>query len=99
MKKSQILDGIKAGVANYCDGTVETMDTYTDRVGAIAIRATVKRIVRKKEKTEQVDFLVIAQDVDKCARLSPEDVAFSVLEEAEWETWPPKEGPLRFFGV
>ena len=94
-KKNKLEEQLKAGIAEYTGGVVESMKTYTCSVGSVAIRAVINN--HEEQKTSEIDFLVIAQDVERCKTASPAEIAYECLEEAEYETWPPKEGPARFF--
>lgn len=83
------LDLVKRGVELYTGETVEDIKRHWDpRVeGAFALR-----VVLKGQKTP-IFFLVDAH-AKKLA--TPEDVD-SELQDAEFESWPPKSGSHKFF--
>lgn len=94
-KKNKLENQLKAGIEEYTGGVVESMKTYTCSVGSVAIRVVVNK--HSSQETFEIDFLVIAQDVERCKTAAAQVIAYECLEEAEYETWPPKEGPARFF--
>ena len=91
----KLKDTIKQGIEVYTGRPLASCKTYTDSVGAIAIRATfVPSKSKQRDDLLELDFLIMAYDVEKCK--DPQTTA-KYLEECEFDTWPPKESGPKFF--
>ena len=86
---ANLKDILKAGIEEYTGREVESIKLHADSKveGAWGIRAGMK-------DGKTIDFIVSAgwgrEGTD------PEHVA-NVLEETQFDTWPPVAGPVRFF--
>lgn len=94
MKKNKFTDALRAAIEKHTGRGVVELKTYTDSVGAVAARAQVTPETAGAN-LEILDFLIIAQDVDKVTR---GDDPGTWLEDCMFEAWPPKEGEPTYGG-
>ena len=87
---------IKAGIELYTERKVESLERFDDPKvsGAMALRVTM-------EDKSKIDFLICAdgknvKTLHRNFELTP-GIVEQVLEEAEFTSWPPTSGRLKFF--
>lgn len=88
----KVSDKLKAGIEEYTGRKAKSIQVFADPkvAGTYAARA-------EMEKGDTIDFLVVGRDLPSgWAKATPEEVA-ELVEESQFEQWPPKVGAPRFF--
>lgn len=90
-------------MSKLADCLKNALEAYTGRpVKSIQVKADpqVERTYAARaimEKGDTVDFIVSAGDQEQSLHAMTAEAVGDLIEEAQFKTWPPKSGPLRFF--